>query len=72
MKAFLRRSSEEEEAAPLFVFDADYDPAKLGQGLEDGRARSSSVCGRGGASTVTRASRIRPHMSDALVGTVRR
>jgi hypothetical protein len=33
VKAFLRRSSEE-EAAPLFVFDAGYDPVKVQQGLE--------------------------------------
>jgi len=35
VKAFLCRSPEEEEkAAPLFVFDAGYDPVKLHQGLE--------------------------------------
>ena len=34
IKALLGRSSEEGEAAPLFVFDAGYDPVKLQQGLE--------------------------------------
>lgn len=34
VKAFLRRSPEEEESAPLFVFDAGYDPVKVQQGLE--------------------------------------
>ena len=34
VKAFLCRSSEEEESAPLFVFDADYDPVRVHQGLE--------------------------------------
>jgi len=35
VKAFLRLSPEEEKrAAPLFVFDAGYDPVKLQQGLE--------------------------------------
>ncbi len=35
VKAFLCRSPEEEErAAPLFVFDAGYDPVKVQQGLE--------------------------------------
>ncbi|MCA1719107.1 MAG: transposase [Actinobacteria bacterium] len=34
VKAFLRRSPEKEEAAPLFVFDAGYDPVKVQQGLE--------------------------------------
>jgi hypothetical protein len=34
VKAFLRRSSEEEESAPLFVFDAGYDPVRVQQGLE--------------------------------------
>jgi DDE superfamily endonuclease len=33
VKAFLRRSPEE-GAAPLFVFDAGYDPVKVQQGLE--------------------------------------
>jgi hypothetical protein len=36
VKAFLRRSPEEEGAAPLFVFDAGYDPVKVQQGLEEG------------------------------------
>ncbi len=34
IKAFLRRSSEEGKTAPMFVFDAGYDPVKLQQGLE--------------------------------------
>ena len=34
IKAFLGRSSEEEKTAPMFVFDAGYDPVKLQQGLE--------------------------------------
>jgi hypothetical protein len=34
VRALLRRSREEEGAAPLFVFDAGYDPAKVQQGLE--------------------------------------
>jgi hypothetical protein len=33
VKAFVRRSSKE-EAVPLFVFDAGYDPVKVQQGLE--------------------------------------
>jgi hypothetical protein len=37
VKTFLlRRSPEEEGDAPLFVFDAGYDPVKLQQGLEGG------------------------------------
>jgi hypothetical protein len=42
------------------------------EGSRGARARSSSACERGGASTGTRASRIRPHTSDALVATGRR
>jgi hypothetical protein len=34
VKAFLCLSSSEERAAPLFVFDAGYDPVKVQQGLE--------------------------------------
>jgi hypothetical protein len=34
VKAFLRLWPEEERVAPLFVFDAGYDPVKLQQGLE--------------------------------------
>ena len=35
VKAFLlRRSAEEEKSAPLFVFDAGYDPVKVQRGLE--------------------------------------
>ena len=34
MKAFVRRSLEEEGDIPLFVFDAGYDPVKLQQRLE--------------------------------------
>jgi hypothetical protein len=38
VKAFVRLAHEDEEeqerAAPLFVFDAGYDPVKLQQGLE--------------------------------------
>jgi hypothetical protein len=36
VKAYLRRSPEEEGSAPLFVFDAGYDPVKVQQGLEEG------------------------------------
>jgi DDE superfamily endonuclease len=42
------------------------------EGSRGVRARSSFACERGGASTATRASRIRPHTSDALVATGRR
>lgn len=35
VKAFLRRSPKEEEATPLFVFDAGYDPVKVQQGLQE-------------------------------------
>ena len=63
----------EEGVVPLFVFDAGYDPVKLQRGLEGSPCQIlSSVCERGGASTATRASRIRPHMLDALVATGRR
>ena len=56
VKAFVLRSSEK-VVAPLFVFDAGYDPVKLQRGLEGSRgARSSSACGRGAASTATLAS----------------
>ena len=34
VRAFLRRSPEEGNGAPLFVFDAGYDPVKVQQGLE--------------------------------------
>src|SRR3712207_9450011 len=34
VKAFLRLSPEEERVAPLFIFDAGYDPVKVQQGLE--------------------------------------
>ncbi len=34
IKAFLGRSPEEGKTAPMFVFDAGYDPVKLQQGLE--------------------------------------
>jgi hypothetical protein len=37
VKAFLRRSPEEEGDAPLFVFDAGYDPVKVQRGLEGSR-----------------------------------
>ena len=39
VKAFLGRSSEEERATPLFVFDAGYDPVKVQQGLEGSRCQ---------------------------------
>jgi hypothetical protein len=35
VKAFLRLSPEEQRVAPLFVFDAGYDPVKVQQGLEE-------------------------------------
>ena len=35
VKALLGRLAKEEPAAPLFVFDAGYDPVKLQQGLEE-------------------------------------
>ncbi len=37
VKAFLRRSPEEERDTPLFVFDAGYDLVKVQQGLEGSR-----------------------------------
>ena len=37
IKAFLGRSPEEGKTAPMFVFDAGYDPVKLQQGLERSR-----------------------------------
>ena len=39
VKAFLRLWPEEERVAPLFVFDAGYDPVKLQQGLEGSQCR---------------------------------
>jgi len=81
VKAFLRlwpeeeeEEEEEERVAPLFVFDAGYyDPVRsCSRGSRRVSARSSSVCEQGGASTATRASRIRPHTLDALVATGRR
>ena len=70
VKVLLGRLEEGEVAIPLFVFDAGF--AILSSYSEGSRglsARSSSVCARGGASTATRASRIRPHTLDALVVT---
>ncbi len=75
VKAFLRLSPEEEEegAAPLFVFDAGYDPVKVQQGLEGRfRARSSSVCGRGVVSTPIRALLVHLPTLDGRVATDRR
>ncbi|MDP9478440.1 MAG: transposase [Actinomycetota bacterium] len=45
--------------APLFVFDAGYDPVRLQRGLEDCHANSWSGCTRGASSTPIR-SRDRP------------
>ena len=39
MNGLLRRLPERDNVAPLFVFDAGYDPVKLQQGLEGGRAQ---------------------------------
>jgi hypothetical protein len=74
VRSFLRRrrsSCEEGTAtAPLFVFDAGYDPAsRCSRGSRDVRARYSSVCAPGGASTATRACATRRRTSDAPVAT---
>ena len=71
VKAFLLRSSEK-GVAPLFVFDAGYDPVKLQRGLEGSGARSSSACGRGAASTATPASATRQRTSGVPAATGRR
>jgi hypothetical protein len=62
IKAFLLRSPEEgEKFAPMFVFDAGYDPVKLHRGLKRvACARSSCACAPGVASTAIRASPTRP------------
>jgi hypothetical protein len=74
VKALLGRLGKQgATTTPLFVFDAGYNPVKLQRGLGKGaRARSSSACGRGVASTVILASAIRPRTSDAPVATGRR
>jgi hypothetical protein len=74
VKAFLRRSPEEEEFAPLFVFDAGYDPVtRCSRGWRGVCARSSSsVCGRGVASTPSQASLDRPPPLDGRLATARR
>ncbi len=71
VRSFLGRSlpSRRTDVTPMFVFDAGYDPVKVQQGLEGARARSSSACAPGAASTATRASRTRPNTSDALGAT---
>ena len=59
MKALLRLLAEEEvqRAAPLFVFDAGYDPvSRCSEALRGVGARSSSVCGLLAASSPIRAS----------------
>src|SRR5829696_7277650 len=68
---------EEGDAVPLFVFDAGYDPVKVQRALEGSpcrgaRARSSSACAPGGASTATLACATRRSTSDTLVATDRR
>jgi hypothetical protein len=79
VKAFVRLPHEDEEAleeraAPLFVFDAGYDPVKLQQALEGChvRAKSLSVCAPHVASTLIRASPDRPHTLAGHGATVRR
>jgi len=62
----------EEGVVPLFVFDAGYGPVKLQRVFEGSACQILVRCERGGASTATRASPIRPHTSDALVATGRR
>jgi hypothetical protein len=73
VKAFLRRSPEE-GAAPLFVFDAGYDPVKLRQGLEGSPPCRVLVRLRAGrvASTPIRASPVRPPPPDDRAATGRR
>lgn len=64
---------EEGEAAPLFVFDAGYDPVKVQRALEGSSCQIlASACGRGGASTAILASATRRSTSDAPVATGRR
>jgi hypothetical protein len=78
VKAFLRLSPEEEEeeerVAPLFVFEAGYDLVRRcnrdWRGLL--RARSSSVCGRGVASTPIRVSLVHLPPLDGRLATARR
>jgi hypothetical protein len=77
VKAFLRLPHEDEEEAqrapPLFVFDASSTiPSSCSRGWRDLRARSSSACGRGGASTVIRASLVRLPTLAGRVATDRR
>lgn len=70
VRSLVRRSlpPRRRDAAPLFVFDAGYDPVKVqSRDLRDVRARSSSVCAPDGASTATRASRTHRNTLDALV-----
>jgi hypothetical protein len=72
VRSFLRRSlpPRRRDVAPLFVFDAGYDPVKVQQGLDRGaHARSSSACAPGAASTATRACATRQSTSDAPVAT---
>jgi hypothetical protein len=71
VKALLDRLGKR-RTAPLFVFDAGYDPSRCSRVSRGVPARSSSVCVPGGASTATRASPIRPRTSDAPVATGRR
>jgi hypothetical protein len=72
VKAFLLRSSEK-GVAPLFVFDASSTtPSRCSGDWRGARARSSSACGRGGASTATPASATRRSTSGAPAATGRR
>jgi hypothetical protein len=57
-----------DDATPLFVFDAGYDPvSRCSRALREAHARYSSAYGQDAASTVTRVSRTRQKTSDALV-----
>jgi hypothetical protein len=51
----------EEGVVPLFVFDAGYDPVKIQRALEGSSCQILVRLRAGGASTATRASRIRRH-----------
>jgi DDE superfamily endonuclease len=75
VRSFLRRSlpSRRRDASPLFVFDAGYDPvSRCSRAWREAHARCSSACGRGAASTATRACATRRNTSDAHVATDQR
>jgi hypothetical protein len=76
VKAFLRLPHEDEEEAQRTLLCSSSTlatiPSSCSRGWRDLRARSSSVCGRGGASTVTRAWLVRLPTLAGRVATDRR